>query len=133
MDQGNAEKKAGWVPSPLTEVIIGAAIEVHKHLGPGLLESVYETCLCREILARGIACERQLEMPVFYKGEHVDGVYRFDLLVGNEVLVEVKAVEKVIEVHHAQLLTYLRLMKKRVGLINFNVPVLWKGVYRRVL
>jgi GxxExxY protein len=120
--------------SDRTEAIIGAAIEVHRNLGPGLLESVYQACLVREFLDRGIPFKQQLELPVFYKGRHVDGEFRIDLLVYDEVVVELKAIEKVLDVHEAQLLTYMRLARKPVGLlINFNVPLLSKGISRRVL
>ncbi len=118
----------------LTEALIGAAIEVHKALGPGLLESVYEACLCRELELRGLQCARQVELPISYKGVKLDGGCRADLLVGSTVVVEIKAVEAVLPVHEAQLLTYLRLSGRRVGLlINFNVPVLKDGIVRRVL
>ncbi len=118
----------------ITEEIIGAAIEVHRNLGPGLMESAYEECLCRELLLRGIKFQRQVAVPVAYKGVQLDCSYRIDLLIEDAVVVELKAVDKVEPVHEAQLLTYLRLMKKCVGLlINFNVPVLSRGVTRRVL
>ena len=118
----------------LTEAIIGAAIEVHSQLGPGLLESVYEVCMCEELTLRGLPFRCQIELPVLYKGRNTGGTYRIDLIVADEVLVELKSVERIIAVHEAQLLTYLRLTGKRVGLlINFNVPVLHRGVLRRVL
>lgn len=120
--------------SDKTEAIIGAAIEVHRNLGPGLLESVYQACLVREFLDRGIPFKQQLELPICYKGRHVDGEFRIDLLVYDEVVVELKAIEKALDVHEAQLLTYMRLSRKPVGLlINFNVPLLSKGITRRVL
>jgi GxxExxY protein len=119
---------------PRTEGIIGAAIEVHRALGPGLLESAYEQCLCHELNLRGMSFRRQLELPVTYKGVKLDCGYRIDLLVSDEVVVEVKSVESLLPVHEAQLLTYLRLMNKNVGLlINFNVPVLARGILRRVI
>ncbi len=118
----------------LTEQIIGAAIEVHKALGPGLLESAYEECLCRELTLRGIDFERQREVPVEYKGTPVACGYRLDLLVAGAVIVEVKAVKAIEPIHEAQLLTYLKLGSWKVGLLlNFNVPVLREGICRRVL
>lgn len=117
-----------------TEPIIGAAIEVHRQLGPGLLESTYEECLCHELHLRRIRFQRQLDLPVLYKGLKLNCGYRLDLLVEDTVLVEVKAVEQLLPVHEAQLLTYLRLAAKPVGLlINFNVPLLKDGIRRRVL
>jgi GxxExxY protein len=118
----------------ITETIIGAAIEVHRALGPGLLESVYEECLCRELSLRGIPFERQRSLPVEYKGLRLDCGYRLDLLVADTVVVEIKAVESLLPIHEAQLLTYLRLGGWKVGLlINFNVAVLRQGIRRRVL
>ncbi len=119
---------------PRTEPIIGAAIEVHKQLGPGLLESTYEECLCHELHLRGIQFQRQLDLPVLYKGLKLDCGYRIDLLVEETVVVELKALEQILPVHEAQLLTYLRLAQKSVGLlINFNVPLLKDGIRRRVV
>jgi GxxExxY protein len=119
---------------PRTGHIIGAAIEVHRHLGPGLLESAYEECLCHELHLRGIDFRRQVDIPVEYKGLKLDCGYRLDLIVHEEVVVELKCVERVLPVHEAQLLTYMQLTGKRVGLlINFNVPLLTKGITRRVL
>jgi len=118
----------------ITGAIVGAAIEVHRALGPGLLESAYEECLCRELTLRRISFERQRSLPVEYKGLRLDCGYRLDLLVAEAVVVEIKAVEKLLPIHEAQLLTYLRLGGWRVGLlINFNVPVLKHGIRRRVL
>ncbi len=118
----------------LTHEIIGAAIEVHRILGPGLLESVYENCLAREFNLRNIPYEIEKPLPVEYKGTAVDCGYRLDFLVDNKVVVELKAVEKIDPVHEAQLLTYLRLTGCKIGLIiNFNVPILIKGIRRRVL
>ena len=118
----------------LTEQIIGAAIEVHKPLGPGLLESVYEDCLCHELGLRGLRYRRQVTLPVVYKGVELQAGCRIDLLVEEKVVVELKAVEQLAPVHEAQLLTYLRLGGFKVGLlINFNVPVLKDGLRRRVL
>lgn len=118
----------------LTDQIFGAAIAVHRELGPGLLESAYEACLCHELVRRHIRFERQVPLPVKYRDELVECGYRLDLLVGDAVVVEIKAVEKLTPVHEAQLLTYLRLSGKRVGLlINFNVKMLKDGVVRRVI
>jgi GxxExxY protein len=115
-------------------VIIGSAIEVHRVLGPGLLESAYEECLSRELSLRNVPFERQRPLPVDYKGVRLDCGYRLDLLVAETVVVEIKAVEALLPIHEAQLLTYLRLGGWQVGLlINFNVPVLRDGIRRRVL
>ena len=117
----------------LTELIIGAAIEVHRALGPGLLEIVYEECLAIELEVRGLKFQRQVPVPIGYKGHEVPANLRIDLLVEGRVIVEVKAVETLLPVHEAQLLTYLRLTDKRVGLlINFNVPALRRGIKRMV-
>jgi GxxExxY protein len=119
---------------PRTSPIIGAAIEVHRQLGPGLLESVYEECLCHELHLRGLGFRRQVDLPVIYKGLMLDCGYKLDLIVQNEVVLELKSVDKLHPIHEAQLLTYLRLAGKRVGfLINFNVPQLTQGIIRRVL
>ena len=117
-----------------TAAIIGAVIEVQRVLGPGLLESAYEQCLCHELHLRGLAFERQVDLPVPYKGLQLDCGYKMDLVVGDEIVVELKSVEKIVPAHEAQLLTYLKLSQKRVGLlINFNVPLLMRGIVRRVL
>ena len=121
------------VAGEVTDDVIGAAIEVHRELGPGLLESVYEECLWHELHLRGLAFKRQVNVPVSYKGASLDSGCRIDVLE-DSVVVEVKAVGQVLAVHEAQLLTYLRLAGKRVGLLlNFNVPVLKDGIVRRVL
>ena len=118
----------------VTEIVIGAAIEVHRALGPGLLESAYEECLSRELGLRRIPFERQRPLPLEYKGLRLECGYRIDLLVAQQVVVEVKAVENLLPVHDAQLLTYLRLGGWTAGLLlNFNVPVLKQGIRRRVL
>ena len=118
----------------LTGKIIGAAIEVHQTLGPGLLESAYQTCLAREFTLRQIPFEKEKALPVEYKGVQLDCGYRLDFLVADEVIVELKAVETLLPIHDAQLLTYLKLTGCKVGLlINFNVPVLKDGIRRRVL
>jgi len=115
----------------LTEEIIGAAIEVHRALGPGLLESAYESCLCHELDLRDISYQSQLSLPVTYKGLLLDCVYRLDMLVDHTVVVEVKAVEALLPIHEAQLITYLKLGGWQVGLlINFNTPVLKYGIKR---
>ncbi len=117
----------------LTEKVIGAAIEVHKALGPGLLESTYEECLCREFSLRGISFVRQKELPIQYKGVKLDCGYRIDLLVEDVLVLELKSCDAIQPIHQAQLLTYLRLSGKRAGLIiNFNVPVLKDGIKRIV-
>lgn len=117
----------------ITEQIIGAAIEVHRALGPGLLESAYEECLCHELKLRGVPFERQKPLPVTYKGAALDCGYRLDLLVASAVVVEIKAVESLQPIHEAQLLTYLKLGGWNLGLlINFNVPVLKNGIKRIV-
>jgi GxxExxY protein len=117
----------------LSEQVIGAAIEVHRHLGPGLLESAYQRSLEAELTLRGIPFRSEELLPVEYKGIQLDCSFRVDLLVDDKLLVELKAAETILPVHAAQLLTYLRLYKLRLGLlINFNVPVLWRGVKRVV-
>ena len=117
----------------ITEAIIGAAIEVHKGLGPGLLESAYEECLAHELNLRGIAFERQRTLPVIYKGVSLDCGYRLDFLVERSVVEELKAVEMLQPIHEAQMLTYLKLGGWTVGLlINFNVPALRCGIKRIV-
>jgi len=117
----------------LTETIIGAAIEVHKALGPGLLESAYEECLAHELRLREVVFERQRALPAVYKGVHLDCGYRLDFLVEQSVVVELKAVEILLPIHEAQMLTYLKLGRWSVGLlINFNVPALRRGIKRIV-
>ena len=117
----------------LSHEVIGAAIEVHRLIGPGLLESIYESALCKELFLRGVTVERQVRLRVNYKGESLNCDVRLDLLVERRVIVEVKTIEKLMPIHRAQLLTYLRLQNLWLGLlINFNVEVLRDGV-RRVL
>jgi GxxExxY protein len=119
---------------PLTEQVIGAAIEVHRVLGPGLLESVYEQCLCQELALAGIDCRRQVELPVVYKGTRLDTHFNMDLVVPGRLIVELKAVEKLLPIHEAQLLTYLKLSGIRLGLLlNFNVRLLKEGIKRLIL
>ncbi len=118
----------------LTDKIIGAAIEVHRILGPGLLESSYQVCLEHESTLQKLEFEHRVKLPVKYKGIELDAGYEIDLIYHKRVIVELKAVERVIPVHEAQLLAYMRLTGIRVGLLlNFNVPVLKDGIYRRVL
>jgi len=118
----------------LTEKIIGAAIEVHRALGPGLLESAYEECLCRELSLRVVGFKRQVDLPVTYRGVRLEVGYRVDLIVEDKVLVELKAVDQLLPVHEAQLLTYMKLSNVRTGLlINFHVPVLKRGLKRMKL
>lgn len=118
----------------LTERVIGAAIEVHRVLGPGLLESVYEECLGYELAQLGVPFVRQVELPIRYKEATLNISYRLDMLIEDAVVLELKSVTEVTAVHEAQLLTYLRLAKKRVGLlINFNTDLLKHGIKRRVL
>jgi len=116
-----------------TETIIGSAIAVHQELGPGLLESAYEACLVYELLQRGLSIQQQKALLVNYRGVKVDCGYRIDLLVENNVIVELKAVERLEPIHEAQLLSYLKLSGYRVGLlINFNVKILKQGIKRLV-
>src|SRR4051812_7232526 len=134
MDRGFAHTAEGKEQADeWSNKIIGAAIEVHRHLGPGLLEGAYEECLCRESTLRGISYLRQHPIAIDYKGAAVQNAYRLDLFVAELVIVELKAVEKFEPVHEAQLLTYLRLTPRWLGLlVNFNVPVLKDGIKRRV-
>jgi GxxExxY protein len=132
---GDTETRSKLLHEALTEKIIGAAIEVHRTLGPGLLESAYEECLCHELHLRGLNFQRQLPLPVEYKGVHLDCGYRVDMVVEDTVILELKCVEHVVSVHEAQLFTYLRLTGKRVGLIiNFHVATLVRGgIVRKVV
>ncbi len=126
------DKEENYI-NQITEKIIGCAIEVHKGLGPGLLESAYEKCLCFELNQLGLKFERQVPLPVVYKGVKLDCGYKMDIVVENLVIVEVKAVESLIPIHEAQLLSYLKLYNKKVGLLmNFHVPILKKGLERIV-
>jgi GxxExxY protein len=118
----------------LTQAIIGAAITVHRHLGPGLLESTYQACLAYELRERGLHVKNQLELPVVYKNVRLECGYRIDLLVEDAVIVELKAVDQLLPIHEAQLISYLKLSNQRVGLlINFNVKLLTEGVKRLVV
>lgn len=116
---------------PLTGAVIGAAIEVHRHLGPGLLESAYEACLAHELGQQGVGYRLQVPLPVKYKGASLDCGYRIDMVVENRLLLELKAIEQVLPIHTAQILTYMRLASIDTGLlINFNVTRLVDGVQR---
>lgn len=118
----------------LSYEIVGSAIEVHKELGPGLLEKTYERCLCHELGLRGIAAQRQVLLPINYKDLEVEDAYRIDLLVENLVIVEIKVASSLTNLDEAQLMTYLKLSGKRLGiLIDFNVPLLKDGVKRIAL
>jgi GxxExxY protein len=117
----------------LSSDIIGAAIEVHKNLGPGLLESVYEQCLCYELNARNLSFEAQRPLPVVYKGKKLDCGFRLDIIVESVIIVELKTCEKLEPIHTAQLLTYLKLSNLNLGLLlNFNVPAMKDGIMRVV-
>jgi GxxExxY protein len=117
----------------ITESIIGAAIEVHRNLGPGLLESAYQTCLMYELIQSGHKVEKEKPLPVFYKQIHMECGYRLDLVVDDAVIVELKSIDRIMPIHEAQLMSYLKLSGMKVGLlINFNVNTLVKGLRRRV-
>ena len=117
----------------LSNLIIGAGIEVHRHLGPGLLESAYEECLYYELNSLSVDVQRQVSIPVVYKEVKLDCGYRADLVVEDSVIIELKAIDKIAPIHGVQLLTYLRLLDKRLGiLMNFNVPILKQGIKRIV-
>jgi GxxExxY protein len=132
--QFQGSKRISTKNDPLTEKIIGAAIEVHKHLGPGLLESAYKECLCHELVLQGIEFRRQQPVPVIYKSRQLDCGFRIDLVVQNELIIEIKAVTKFLPIHEAQLLTYMKLTGVSTGLlINFNVRLLKTGIRRFVL
>jgi GxxExxY protein len=119
---------------PLTEKIIGFAINVHRHLGPGLLESAYEECLCYEIEQSGLSFRRQVALPIVYKAVRLDCGYRMDIVVQDQVIVELKTVERLLPIHEAQMLTYLKLSGIRIGLLlNFNTAVLKDGIRRMLL
>jgi GxxExxY protein len=135
LNRGGAETRSTMLLETLTEQIIGSAIEVHRVLGPGLLESAYEECLCHELTLRGLPFTRQASLPVEYKNVKLDCGYRLDLLIDESVIVELKCVDRILPVHEAQLITYLRLTGKHVGLIfNFHTEVLTRGgMVRKVL
>ena len=118
----------------LTETVIGFAINVHRHLGPGLLESAYEECLCYELRENGLTFRRQVPLPVVYKSVRLECGYRIDVVVENQVILEIKAVERLISIHEAQVLTYMRLSGIRTGLLlNFCSAVLKDGIRRLML
>jgi len=118
----------------LSKQVIGAAIDVHKALGAGLLESAYEACLCHELTLRKIVYERQKAISIAYKGLQLECIYRLDILVEDCVILELKSVEKILPIHEAQLLTYLKLTNHKLGLLlNFNVPIMKQGIKRLVL
>jgi GxxExxY protein len=130
--QGTKDTKAS--ADTLSYDVLGAAISVHRELGPGLLESAYEACLCRELYVREINYERQVPLPLRYRGIEVDCGYRVDLIVGGLILVEVKAVTKVLPIHRAQAMTYIKLLRLNLAfVINFNVERLNLGIYRIVM
>jgi GxxExxY protein len=119
---------------PLTEKIIGFAIGIHRDLGPGLLESAYEECLCYELEQGGLSFRRQAALPVVYKSVLLECGYRMDIVVEDQVIIELKTVERLLPIHEAQMLTYLKLSGIRTGLLlNFNVPVLKDGIRRMLL
>jgi GxxExxY protein len=130
----NAETQRRREPlNDLSSEVIGAAVAVHQVLGPGLLESAYEMALCHELGLRGLNFERQKSLPLVYKGVSIEPGSRLDLLIENQLIVELKAIDKLAELHEVQVLTYLRLTGIRLGLIiNFNVPLLTQGVRRIV-
>lgn len=118
----------------LTERVIGLAIEVHKQLGPGLLESVYEECLCFELAEAGVPFQRQVRVPIVYRDRLLDEGFRADIVVRDELILEIKSVERMLPVHEAQLLTYLRLTRHKIGLLmNFNMVRLKDGLKRFVM
>jgi GxxExxY protein len=130
---GQKQKEQTMDINQLSSQIIGAAIEVHKALGPGLLESAYEKCLCHELKLRGLSFDNQKPLPLVFKGEELDCGYRLDIVVDNAIILEVKSREKIEPIHKAQLLTYLKLSGLRLGLVlNFNVPVMRDGIVRIV-
>ncbi len=135
--KGTKDAKRDEWPQCLEEIgrqVVDSAFRVHNELGPGLLESVYETCMLRELSKRGVSVRRQVPVPIVYDGEILDAALKLDLLVGGAIVVEIKAVEKIIPIHQAQLLTYLRLSQNRIGfLINFNVRLIRDGIRRLVL
>jgi GxxExxY protein len=135
-------KPAGWAYSDemkaaaneLSREVVGAAIEVHRFLGPGMLEAAYEECLCHELDIRRIPFLRQLPVNIDYKGKVIDSAFKIDVLVDDLIVIELKAVKEMADVYEAQLMTYLRLHRRWLGLLmNFNVPVLRDGIVRRVL
>jgi GxxExxY protein len=131
MQQGDGEAGRFW---GLSEVVIGACVEVHRALGPGLLESAYEQCLAHELALRNVSFRRQWPVPVFYKGLQLDHGYRLDFVIGEALVLEIKAVEQLSAVHEAQVLTYLKLTQIRFGLlINFHAETVKRGLRRLTL
>lgn len=135
MNRRDAEARRDFPHKELTAQIIGAAIEVHRVLGPGLLESAYEECLCHELGLRDLGFKRQVPLPIVYKGVNLDCGYRLDIIVQDSVILELKCVDRLLPIHDAQLITYLRLTDKQVGLlINFHVDILTRGgIVRKAL
>jgi GxxExxY protein len=137
MNTTNSERNVKEVDQETDRIakeIVDSAFQVHTHLGPGLLENAYESCLLHELARRGLKAERQLEVPLEYKGVHLDAGFRLDVLVEKKVIVEIKSVESLMPIHRAQVLTYLKLAGLHLGfLINFNVPIIKKGIERIVL
>jgi GxxExxY protein len=130
VEHGNGEARRLW---DLSERVLGACIEVHRHLGPGLLESAYEECLCHELSLASLTFARQRPVPVVYKGVQLDCGYRLDVVVEEQLVLELKAVDHLLPLHEAQVLTYLKLTVLDVGLlVNFNTPVLRRGIRRLV-
>lgn len=122
------------VMGELTEQVIGMAIDVHKQLGPGLLESIYEECLCLELAGAGFLCERQIAIPVSYRNIRLDAGFKADIIVDKKLIIEIKSVERLLRVHEAQLLTYLRMTGCKIGLLmNFNSVLLKDGLKRFVM
>ncbi len=129
----NRETAEALKVNDITEKVIGACIEIHRQLGPGLLESAYEECLCHDLSILGLRFERQKDLPVSYKEVRLDCGYKIDIVVERLVILELKAVERLLPIHEAQLLTYLKLSNLSLGLlINFNVPLLKQGIKRIV-
>jgi GxxExxY protein len=117
----------------LSSLVIGAAIEVHKNTGPGLLETVYEHCLIQELRLQGVRVESQVKLPIIYKGVTLDKYFVIDILVENEIILELKSVTEIHPIHEAQIITYLKMADKRLGyLFNFNAPTMKAGIRRRV-
>ncbi len=137
MVEGGGKVKQEAVPervNELSRIAVDSALQVHRELGPGLLESVYEVCLCEELQSRGLRVERQAKLPVHYRGKELDADLRVDLLVEDALVIELKSVEILLPIHEAQLLTYLKLPDHRLGLlINFNVPLIKEGIRRLIL
>lgn len=137
MVEGDERMKAEALPervNELSRIAVDAALQVHRELGPGLLESVYEVCLCEELRSRGLRVGRQVKLPVHYRGQELDADLRVDLLVEDALIIELKSVETLLPIHEAQLLTYLKLTGHRLGLlINFNVPLIKEGIRRLIL